>query len=123
MESNIIPFDCSSASNAQSSFEPNDLKSRAAEENENHLSTYLIEGILESFSLHDNDYDKISEKKASCSCDDGSVASSYCLDCKDYLCSKCVSAHYRVKLTKDHNMTPVSSYQVCTICCCYYYLN
>jgi len=36
------------------------------------------------------------------SCDDGSKASSYCMNCNEWLCDACVSAHQRVKVTKDH---------------------
>lgn len=36
------------------------------------------------------------------SCDDKSSADSYCLNCNEWLCSVCVSAHQRVKVTKDH---------------------
>ncbi|XP_030045884.1 E3 ubiquitin-protein ligase TRIM71 [Microcaecilia unicolor] len=36
------------------------------------------------------------------SCDEGSGASSHCLDCREYLCERCVRAHQRVRLTKDH---------------------
>ncbi|XP_076842365.1 E3 ubiquitin-protein ligase TRIM71-like isoform X2 [Brachyhypopomus gauderio] len=35
-------------------------------------------------------------------CDEGNPASSYCLDCQEYLCGNCVRAHQRVRLTKDH---------------------
>ncbi|XP_072572817.1 E3 ubiquitin-protein ligase TRIM71-like isoform X2 [Paramormyrops kingsleyae] len=38
------------------------------------------------------------------SCDEGNPAASRCLDCQEYLCSNCVRAHQRVRLTKDHFM-------------------
>ncbi|XP_030645336.1 E3 ubiquitin-protein ligase TRIM71-like [Chanos chanos] len=42
-------------------------------------------------------------QNAQCSsCDEGNLASSHCLDCQEYLCSNCVRAHQRVRLTKDH---------------------
>ena len=37
-----------------------------------------------------------------CSCGEGSRATSRCQDCNEYLCNNCVSAHQRVRLTKDH---------------------
>ncbi|XP_002129130.2 E3 ubiquitin-protein ligase TRIM71 [Ciona intestinalis] len=63
------------------------------------FSSFLIGNILEAMSLHD---DIKETENHSCSCGDGVAASSYCRDCKDYLCQRCVSAHYRVRLTKDH---------------------
>ena len=36
------------------------------------------------------------------SCDEGSKAMSQCCVCDEYLCDNCVSAHQRVRLTKDH---------------------
>ena len=36
------------------------------------------------------------------SCDDKSTASSYCMNCTEWLCDVCVNAHLRVKITKDH---------------------
>jgi len=36
------------------------------------------------------------------SCDDKSSADSYCMNCNEWLCEVCVSAHQRVKVTKDH---------------------
>ncbi|XP_078738226.1 LOW QUALITY PROTEIN: E3 ubiquitin-protein ligase TRIM71-like [Lampetra fluviatilis] len=41
------------------------------------------------------------------SCESGARAASECLVCREFLCSACVSAHRRVKLTKDHRMQPV----------------
>lgn len=32
-------------------------------------------------------------------------ASSYCLQCDDWLCADCVDAHKRVRMTKDHQLT------------------
>ena len=36
------------------------------------------------------------------SCEDNSPATSYCLNCTDWLCDACVQAHQRVRVTKDH---------------------
>lgn len=40
-----------------------------------------------------------------CSCDDDVDGISYCLECSEWLCSDCVTAHKRVKLTKSHTIT------------------
>ncbi|XP_061432033.1 E3 ubiquitin-protein ligase TRIM71-like [Lethenteron reissneri] len=45
------------------------------------------------------------------SCESGARAASECLVCRELLCSACVSAHRRVKLTKDHRMQPVQQQQ------------
>lgn len=36
------------------------------------------------------------------SCEEGANASAFCLDCQEWLCETCVSAHHRVRVTKDH---------------------
>ena len=43
------------------------------------------------------------------SCEDGSKASSYCMNCNEWLCDACVNAHQRVKVTKDHIIQSKSS--------------
>lgn len=66
------------------------------------LTTLLIGNILEAMSMQDDTKDK-----RFCTCGDGIRADSYCHDCKENLCSRCVSAHYRVTLTKDHVIVKV----------------
>ncbi|CAH2282911.1 E3 ubiquitin- ligase TRIM71 [Pelobates cultripes] len=45
----------------------------------------------------------LSQPEPRCSsCDEGSGASSHCLECRENLCDNCVRAHQRVRLTKDH---------------------
>jgi hypothetical protein len=39
------------------------------------------------------------------SCEENATAASRCADCDEYLCSACVRAHLRVKMTKDHVIT------------------
>lgn len=39
------------------------------------------------------------------SCEENSPASSRCEDCEEFLCSDCVRAHQRVKITKDHKIS------------------
>lgn len=45
-----------------------------------------------------------SEQHVCTSCEDNSIASSYCLNCSEWLCSACVQAHQRVRITKDHEI-------------------
>ena len=42
------------------------------------------------------------------SCEEGAMASSKCEDCEELLCSDCVRAHQRVKVTKDHKISQLS---------------
>ncbi|XP_032220533.1 E3 ubiquitin-protein ligase TRIM33 isoform X2 [Nematostella vectensis] len=44
------------------------------------------------------------------SCEDKSPATSYCLDCSDWLCDACVQAHQRVRVTKDHTVQTMEEY-------------
>lgn len=39
-------------------------------------------------------------------CDENEEASSFCLDCREWLCDQCVFAHKRVRITKDHSISP-----------------
>nr|CAB3267242.1 E3 ubiquitin-protein ligase TRIM71 [Phallusia mammillata] len=61
------------------------------------LTSLLIGNIWEAMSIQDD-----IKQKHFCMCNDGIQADSYCHDCKEHLCARCVSAHYRVTLTKDH---------------------
>ena len=65
----------------------------------------LLDGILQNLSIWDDSADN----KKYCTCSDGILATSYCSVCKDYLCDKCVSAHSRVKVTRDH---PVQRFNI-----------
>ena len=70
-------------------------------------SNFFINNILDVVvSSHDDDFDAMVEleglPRMCSSCDEGSHATSRCKDCNEYLCDNCVSAHQRVRLTKDH---------------------
>ena len=54
--------------------------------------------------------DNLNEKPIKCSsCNDQTIATSKCTVCDDMLCDACVSAHKRVKLTRDHPITPLDN--------------
>lgn len=40
------------------------------------------------------------------SCSDDANATSWCVDCSEYICDNCVQAHQRLKITKDHTIKP-----------------
>ena len=76
-------------------------------------SNFFINNILEVMVSHDDDEGEgenglgvgeagVAHPRMCSSCDEGSTASSRCQDCNEYLCDHCVSAHQRVRLTKDH---------------------
>lgn len=49
-------------------------------------------------------------KRCCTSCEDNSPASSFCLNCSDWLCDACVLAHQRVRVTKDHKIQSEAQY-------------
>lgn len=38
------------------------------------------------------------------SCTDDAAATSWCVECAEYICDSCVQAHQRLKITKDHTI-------------------
>lgn len=38
------------------------------------------------------------------SCSDDAPATSWCVECAEYICDSCVQAHQRLKITKDHTI-------------------
>lgn len=69
-------------------------------------SNFFIPNILDVMvSPHDDDdsiFDIERVPQICNSCDDDSKATSRCTNCNEFLCDNCVSAHQRVRLTKDH---------------------
>lgn len=54
---------------------------------------------------------KENNERVCTSCEDKSPATSYCLDCTDWLCDACVQAHQRVRVTKDHTVQTMEEYR------------
>ncbi|XP_046430107.1 E3 ubiquitin-protein ligase TRIM33 [Neodiprion fabricii] len=46
------------------------------------------------------------EEKKCTSCRDNATATSWCVDCEEFICENCVLAHQRLKITKDHTIKP-----------------
>ncbi|XP_044748323.1 transcription intermediary factor 1-alpha-like isoform X2 [Coccinella septempunctata] len=40
------------------------------------------------------------------SCSEDIIATSWCVDCAEFICDSCVQAHQRLKITKDHTIKP-----------------
>ena len=38
------------------------------------------------------------------SCSDDAIATSWCVECSEFICDSCVQAHQRLKITKDHTI-------------------
>ena len=64
----------------------------------------LIGNIFNAMSIKDNSALK---KHVTCLCGEGFKAGFFCKNCSEHLCQKCVSAHYRVNLTKTHDIVKV----------------
>ncbi|XP_030053515.1 transcription intermediary factor 1-beta [Microcaecilia unicolor] len=59
--------------------------------------------LRESTTAGGSELQKESSKRCT-SCEDNAVATSYCIECSEWLCETCVEAHQRVKYTKDHTV-------------------
>nr|XP_033816585.1 transcription intermediary factor 1-beta [Geotrypetes seraphini] len=59
--------------------------------------------LRESTTAGGSELQKESSKRCT-SCEDNAVATSYCIECTEWLCGTCVGAHQRVKYTKDHTV-------------------
>lgn len=40
------------------------------------------------------------------SCSDDAIATSWCVECAEFICDSCVQAHQRLKITKEHTIKP-----------------
>lgn len=60
--------------------------------------------ILEIVAKPSGESDSGNQYHVCTSCEDNSAASSYCLNCCEWLCDACVQAHQRVRITKDHEI-------------------
>lgn len=68
-------------------------------------SNYFIKNVLDVVVSNEEEFENGGLEKTCrfcSSCDEGSPAISQCRDCNEYLCERCVMAHQRVRLTKDH---------------------
>ncbi|XP_067615834.1 E3 ubiquitin-protein ligase TRIM33 isoform X3 [Eurosta solidaginis] len=57
-------------------------------------------------SLTDASKSSVTANVACSSCSDNAIATSWCVDCSEYICDSCVQAHQRLKITKDHTIKP-----------------
>lgn len=61
--------------------------------------------VLEKMAIdHAGTNGAISGEQQCNSCEDTEPATSYCVDCAEFICDNCVHAHQRLKITKDHTI-------------------
>ncbi|XP_061380790.1 E3 ubiquitin-protein ligase TRIM33 isoform X1 [Danaus plexippus] len=61
--------------------------------------------VMEKVALdHTGNNGSLSGEQACNSCEDPEPATSYCVDCAEFICDNCVHAHQRLKITKDHTI-------------------
>ncbi|KAL5288962.1 TRIM24 family protein [Megaselia abdita] len=71
----------------------------------NHFITENTE-LIDNSNLTPNDDEKSLLDIKCSSCSDDATASSWCVDCSEFICENCVIAHQRLKITKDHTIKP-----------------
>ncbi|KAI8120751.1 E3 ubiquitin-protein ligase TRIM33 [Lucilia cuprina] len=71
---------------------------------------FLIEHCTGAGDMSADANDSIGSKTSNnipcSSCSDNNIATSWCVDCSEYICDSCVQAHQRLKITKDHTIKP-----------------
>ncbi|KAL6268152.1 hypothetical protein P5V15_001245 [Pogonomyrmex californicus] len=74
---------------------------------ENLIENRFLSKLLEEDNdLGLDDETKETEEKKCTSCHDNIVATSWCMECEEFICQNCVMAHQRLKITKDHVIKP-----------------
>ncbi|XP_076767124.1 E3 ubiquitin-protein ligase TRIM33 isoform X2 [Xylocopa sonorina] len=68
---------------------------------------FLSKFIEEDNSPGTDDESKETEEEKKCTCcQDNATATSWCVECEEFICQNCVMAHQRLKITKDHTIKP-----------------
>lgn len=67
--------------------------------------------IIEATTGVNSEIEQLGHDKVCTSCEDESAASSYCTNCREWLCDACVQAHQRVKVTRDHVIKSMEEYE------------
>ncbi|KAL0113294.1 hypothetical protein PUN28_012447 [Cardiocondyla obscurior] len=72
---------------------------------ENRFLSKLLEEESDIGGVEEETKEPEEEKKCT-SCHDNIVATSWCMECEEFICQSCVMAHQRLKITKDHIIKP-----------------
>ncbi|XP_029664398.1 E3 ubiquitin-protein ligase TRIM33-like isoform X2 [Formica exsecta] len=68
---------------------------------------FLLKLLEEDSNMGLDDEPKETEEEKKCtSCHDNATATSWCVECEEFICQNCVMAHQRLKITKDHTIKP-----------------
>nr|XP_050847136.1 E3 ubiquitin-protein ligase TRIM33-like isoform X1 [Vespula vulgaris]XP_050847137.1 E3 ubiquitin-protein ligase TRIM33-like isoform X1 [Vespula vulgaris] len=68
---------------------------------------FILKIIEEDVNMGTDDESvEIEEEKKCTSCHDNAIATSWCVECEEFICQSCVMAHQRLKITKDHTIKP-----------------
>ncbi|XP_015174099.1 PREDICTED: E3 ubiquitin-protein ligase TRIM33-like [Polistes dominula] len=74
---------------------------------ENLIENRFISKIIEEDNTGTDDESIETEEEKKCtSCHDNAIATSWCVECEEFICQSCVMAHQRLKITKDHTIKP-----------------
>ena len=69
----------------------------------------LFANVMPSSPMTNSKSSDSEDTKVCTGCEENTSATSYCLECNEYLCDQCVQAHRRVRITKDHTIQPKDS--------------
>ncbi|XP_058791077.1 E3 ubiquitin-protein ligase TRIM33 isoform X2 [Phymastichus coffea] len=72
---------------------------------ENRFFSKFLEDDM-STTCEDDPKEVEEEEKLCTSCTENAIATSWCVECEEYICHNCVVAHQRLKITKDHTIKP-----------------
>ncbi|XP_017783188.1 PREDICTED: transcription intermediary factor 1-alpha isoform X2 [Nicrophorus vespilloides] len=64
---------------------------------------HLIDNQFLLEATNNDEINKLTDVKCS-NCSDDALATSWCVDCAEFICDNCVQAHQRLKITKDHTI-------------------
>lgn len=70
---------------------------------------FIIDNVFLSESTADDNPGSVESTKdmIKCSsCSDDAIATSWCVECAEFICDSCVQAHQRLKITKEHTIKP-----------------
>ncbi|BFZ15770.1 hypothetical protein BsWGS_18809 [Bradybaena similaris] len=77
-------------------------------------STALMDNMFAALDPDLSASPKLDSTHVCTACEEDQEASSYCLQCEEWLCESCVDAHRRVRITKDHTISPKEEVKVVT---------
>ncbi|XP_065070724.1 E3 ubiquitin-protein ligase TRIM33-like isoform X1 [Rhopilema esculentum] len=78
----------------------------------NGVAGFLNNQFIIEAAVTVNDIERLGQNEKVCtSCEDDSIATSFCMNCREWLCDACVQAHQRVKVTREHTIKSMEEYE------------